>query len=85
MADAKKRIGGRVCLLGNLDDMEVLDKLPEEEIIRMGAKLIEEAGPDGFILGGTTSGTYGEHAAKNFIALAKLSESMAAGKAKTAV
>ena len=85
MADAKKRIGGRVCLLGNLDDMEVLDKLPEEKILRMGAELIEEAGPDGFILGGTTSGTYGEHAAKNFIALARLSESMATGKAKTAV
>lgn len=77
LGDAKRRIGDRVCLLGNLDDMEVLDKLEEEHVRRLGRKLIEEAGPGGFIIGGTASGTYGERAARNFIALAETAEEMA--------
>jgi hypothetical protein len=54
-----------------LDDMEVLDKLPTEEVVRRGLELVEKAGPDGFVLSGTASGIYGEHAARNFIALAE--------------
>ena len=77
MAEAKERIGEQICLVGNLDDMEVLGKYPTTKILEMGQRLIEQAGPDGFILGGTASGTYNEHAARNFIALAELSEQMA--------
>jgi len=77
LADAKRRIGDRVCLLGNLDDMEVLDKSDEKDVRRMGRTLIEQAGPDGFIIGGTASGTYGERAARNFIALADTARQMA--------
>jgi hypothetical protein len=51
--------------------MEVLDKLPTEEVVRRGLELVEKAGPDGFVLSGTASGIYGEHAARNFIALAE--------------
>jgi hypothetical protein len=40
----------------------------------MGRERLEAAGPDGFILGGTSSGTYTEHAVENFIALRELSE-----------
>ncbi len=40
---------------------------------------IEKAGPDGYILAGTTSSTFTEHAARNFLALAELSEQMAGG------
>jgi len=42
-----------------------------DEILAISKRLIEEAGPDGFVLSGTASGTYGEHAARNFIALAR--------------
>lgn len=77
IAEAKARIGHRICLVGNLDDMEVLGKYPREKVLEMGRKLIEQAGPDGFILGGTASGTYTEYAVENFIALRQLSEEMA--------
>ncbi len=59
-------------MVGNLDDMEVLNKLPTEEVLRLGRLLIEQAGPDGFVLSGTASGTYGERAARNFLALADM-------------
>lgn len=71
IAEAKQLLKGKICLVGNLDDMEVLDKLPTEEVIRRGFELVERAGPDGFVLSGTASGIYGEHAARNFIALAE--------------
>ncbi|MCS7265390.1 MAG: hypothetical protein NZ805_11210 [Armatimonadetes bacterium] len=79
MTEAKRLLKGKICIVGNLDDMEVLDKFPTEEIIKRGLNLVEQAGPDGFVLSGTASGTYGEHAARNFIALAEfLSEGSAA-------
>lgn len=72
IAEAKRLLKGKVCLVGNLDDMEVLDKLSTEEIVKRGLKLVELAGPDGFVLSGTASGTYGERAARNFIAIAEI-------------
>jgi uroporphyrinogen-III decarboxylase len=74
LAEAKAHLGGKVCLLGNLDDMEILGKKPRAEVLRRGRERLEAAGPDGFILGGTSSGTYTEHAVENFIALRELSE-----------
>lgn len=71
IAEAKSLLKGKVCLVGNLDDMEVLDKKPTDEIVAMGKRLVESAGRDGFVLSGTASGTYGEKAAQNFIALAE--------------
>ncbi len=71
IAEAKRLIKGRVCLVGNFDDMEVLDKKPTDEIVTMGKRLVESAGRDGFVLSGTASGTYGEQAAQNFLALAE--------------
>lgn len=69
LADAKKRISDKVCLVGGLDDMEVLESLDEETVKDMARKCIEAAGPDSYVLGGTASGTYTEKAARNFIAL----------------
>jgi len=77
IAEAKDRIGRKICLVGNLDDMEVLGKYPTEKVLAMGRELIEKAGPDGFVLAGTASGIYTEHAARNFIALAELSKQIA--------
>lgn len=74
LADAKRRIGDRVCLVGPLDDMEILEKEDEETCKALARKCIEAAGPDGYILGGTASGTYTEKAARNFMALVDVAE-----------
>lgn len=72
LAEAKRILRGRTCMVGNLDDMEVLDRLPEPEVLELAAARLEAAGPEGFMLGGTSSGTYGEKAARNFLALARI-------------
>jgi uroporphyrinogen decarboxylase len=77
MDEAYRCIGDRVCLVGGLDDMEVLETRPLDEVRRMGADLIERVGPCGWMLGGTSSGIYTERAARAFIALAEVSAEMA--------
>lgn len=74
LGEAKRILRGRTCIVGNLDDMEVLDRLPEREVCDIAAARLEQAGPDGFMLGGTSSGTYGEQAARNFIAIVRVAE-----------
>jgi uroporphyrinogen-III decarboxylase len=74
LREARRRIGDRVCLVGNLDDMEVLEQWDEESVKGLGRRRIEEAGTTGFILGGTASGTYCERAARNFMALVEVAE-----------
>ncbi len=69
---AKEIMGDRCCMVGNLDDMEVVDKLPAEEVREIARRRIEEAGLRGFILSGTASGIYTEKGAKNFIAMAEV-------------
>lgn len=78
LGDAHRRIGGRVCLVGGLDDMEVLE-IRDEQTVRAAARVhLEAIGPQasGFCLGGTASGTYTEPGARNFIALVDEVESM---------
>jgi uroporphyrinogen-III decarboxylase len=72
LAEAKEILRGRTCIVGNLDDMEVLEKYPEEEIRRIGRERLAQAGPDGFVLGGTASGTFTEKGARGFMALAEV-------------
>jgi uroporphyrinogen-III decarboxylase len=72
LPEVKRRIGDRVCLVGNLDDMEVLEQWDADAIRSLGRRRLEEAGDTGFILGGTASGTYTEQAARNFIVLADI-------------
>lgn len=74
LAEARRRIGDRVCLVGNLDDMEVVEKRSAEEVRRMARACLEKAGPGGFLLGGTASGTYTEAGARNFMALVEVAE-----------
>jgi uroporphyrinogen-III decarboxylase len=76
LAEAKRRVGGKFCLVGPLDDMEVIDKVDGATIEEMAAELIEVAGPDGFCLGGTASGTFTERAAENFIRMVEVSKRM---------
>ena len=74
LGEARRRLGDRVCIVGNLDDMEVVDKLPTEEVLAIARERLEAAGDRGFMLGGTTSGTFGEQGARNFIAMAEMVE-----------
>ncbi len=74
LAEAKRILRGRTCMVGNLDDMEVVNRLPEREVLEIAAARLAEAGPDAFMLGGTSSGTYGEQAARNFIAMVRVAE-----------
>jgi hypothetical protein len=70
--EAVRRIGDRVCLVGNLDDMEIIEALPTEEVVAIAEERLASAGSRGFILGGTASGTYTEKGARNFIAMAEM-------------
>jgi len=77
LTQAKRRVAGKLCLVGNIDDMEILEKEDPEVVREIGRTRIEAAGPDGFILGGTASGTYTEKAARNFMVLVEVSEQYA--------
>lgn len=79
MREAKRKLQGKVCMVGNLDDMEIMEKKDLDTVREMGRRLIDEAGPDGFCLGGTASGTYTERGAKAFMALVDVAKEMAAG------
>lgn len=72
LKEAQKRIGDAVCLVGNLDDMEILNKMDEEMVKNIALERIKDMRPEGFILGGTASGIFGERAAYNFIALGEM-------------
>jgi hypothetical protein len=65
-------------MVGNLDDMEVIDRLPEAEVCALAAERLEQAGTTGFMLGGTSSGTYTERGASNFMAMVRVAEAASA-------
>ena len=75
MEEAKRRIGEKVCLVGNLDDLEFIGKKSREEIEKRSIRLIEEVGGNGgFVLGGTESGVYTEKMLEGFLYMAEISE-----------
>ena len=74
---ARSVCADKVAFVGNLDDMEVLDKMSPQQVTSIALERMEAAGDRGFILGGTASGTYSEHATRNFIALADVADKAA--------
>ncbi|NOY81074.1 MAG: hypothetical protein GXP31_08725 [Kiritimatiellaeota bacterium] len=74
LAKAAAALRSRVCMVGNLDDMEVIERLSEAEVKAIATERLEAAGTRGFVLGGTASGTYTEPAARNFIAMVDVAE-----------
>ncbi|MGB9877414.1 MAG: uroporphyrinogen decarboxylase family protein [bacterium] len=72
LKEAQETIGKEVCLVGNLDDMEILNKMDEKMVKKIALERIKDLKPVGFILAGTASGIFGEKAARNFIALAEM-------------
>jgi len=80
IGEAVKRIGDRVCLVGNLDDMEVIDSLPTQAVVDLAEDRLISAGESGFILGGTASGTFTEYGAHNFVEIARMVKARAAAR-----
>ncbi len=74
---ARAQCGDSVAFLGNLDDMEVLERLSADQVRAMAAERLEAAGDRGFILGGTTSGTYTQKGARNFVEMVAVAEEFA--------
>jgi len=74
LKEARQRAGNKLCFVGNLDDMEILDSKPTDEVLKLARERVEAAGPEAFVLGGTASGTYGEQGARSFIAMAEMVE-----------
>lgn len=50
LADAKRRVGRRVCLKGNLDAVHLLQPGPPEKIYQACLAALRAAGPSGYIL-----------------------------------
>jgi hypothetical protein len=60
-----------------------MEKRSRKEIQDMAQQCLEQAGPDGYLLGGTASGTYTERGAENFIALVEVAEAYGRSIKKT--
>jgi len=75
LGEAARKLAGRVCIVGNLDDMEVVEKLPRERVMALARERVGEVGDAPFMLSGTASGRFGPRAAENFIALAEAAAS----------
>lgn len=79
LAEAKKIVGDSYCLVGNLDDMEQIERLSSEEVQRIARERLQSTGQRGFVLGGTASGTYTAKGAHNFMALVEVAREFAGG------
>ena len=73
LAEVKARVGDRICLKGNLDDMAFLALAPEEEV-REAAQdcLAQAAAGGGYILSGTDAGIYSPEWVKSFLVMAEV-------------
>ncbi len=77
LKSAMEIIDNRYCVVGNLDDMEIIDKRRTDEVVEIARERLEAAGPRSFFLGGTASGTYTEKGAENFIAMVEVAKDYA--------
>lgn len=73
LADVKARVGDRLCLKGNLDDMAFL-ALESEEAVRVAAEdaIRQAAAGGGYILSGTDAGIYSPRWVKSFLVMAEV-------------
>lgn len=72
LGEARRLVGDRLCIVGNLDDMEIVNALSQDEVVAIARERLEAAGDRAFVLGGTASGTYTEAGARNFMAVADM-------------
>ncbi|MBI2301319.1 MAG: hypothetical protein HYU66_20615 [Armatimonadetes bacterium] len=65
---------GKICIVGNLDDMEQIEQLPHDRLKELAAERLAATGSTARVLGGTASGTYTEKGAAGFLALLEVAE-----------
>jgi hypothetical protein len=73
LAEVKARVGDRICLKGNLDDMAYL-ALEPADVVRMAAEecIAQAAAGGGYILSGTDAGIYSSHWVESFLVMAQV-------------
>ena len=73
LAEVKARVGDRICLKGNLDDMAFLAVAPERKVRAAAEHCIEQAATGGgYILSGTDAGIYSPAWFKSFMVMAEV-------------
>lgn len=72
LREAKKKIGNRICLMGNLDDMALIARASEEKVRKLAISCIKDAKQGGgYILSGTDATIYRPKWIENFLVMAK--------------
>lgn len=73
LAEVKARVGDRICLKGNLDDMAFLALASEAEVRAAAEDAIQQAAAGGgYILSGTDANVYHPHWVENFLVMAEI-------------
>ncbi len=71
LAAVKKKIGNKICLVGNIDEMTILSTASPEKVERLSIECIKAAGHGGgYVLGGTASGLFIPQTIENFLIMA---------------
>jgi len=74
LREVKDKLLDKVCIYGNLDDMQVLANKDKRDVRLRAFKAIRDAARGvGYILGGTESSIYNIETAKSFILMSKIS------------
>jgi len=75
LKEARKIIGNKMSILGNLDDLQFLNTATEKQITKQSLQAILDAGINGnYMLGGTSSSIFTENIANAFFLMAKVSK-----------
>lgn len=73
LGEAKRRIGDRVCLLGNLDDLAVIEAADYDQLYASCQDCLRKAGAGGgYILGGTSSGLFTPRLYEQWLVMAEI-------------
>ena len=73
LAEVKARIGDRVCLKGNLDDMAFLAHASKDEVRQLAEDAVAQAAAGGgYILSGTDAGIYSPEWVQSFLLMAEV-------------
>lgn len=75
LMESRKVVGNRICIFGNMDDLQFLNFATEKEVIIRTLQSILDAGINGrYILGGTSSSLFTEQIAKAFLIISKVAK-----------
>jgi hypothetical protein len=75
LTEVKARVGDRICLKGNLDDLAFLAQAgPEAVRAAAGACIAQAAAGGGYILSGTDAGIYSPQWVKRFLLMAEVAQ-----------